>query len=36
MQHKAVPEAVVTVLRTPDDGCGMTPETCKVNLQNNK
>ena len=28
-------EAVVTVLCTPDDGC-LTPETRRVNLQNNK
>ena len=28
-------EAVVTVLCTPDDGC-LTPETCRVNLQNNR
>ena len=31
-----VREAVVTVLCTPDDGCFVTPETCRVNLQNNK
>ena len=29
-------EAEVTVLCTPDDGCVLTPETCVVNLQNNK
>ena len=40
LQHSqassATLEAVVTVLCTPDDGCGLTPETCIVKLQNNK
>jgi len=31
-----VPEGVVTVLCTPDDGCVWHPETYRVNLQNNK
>ena len=29
-------EAVGTVLCTLDDWCGWQPETCRVNLQNNK